>query len=49
MRYAIDLLVQLTLTNKYDRSPMVTADNVFILLKKRTKNGWQAAQPCRTV
>lgn len=38
---AIDLLVQVELTGEYEHSPIVTADNILILLKKETKTGRQ--------
>ena len=36
---AVDLLVQLDLTDEYERSPLVTADNTLTLLKNRTRIG----------
>jgi len=33
---AVDLLVQVELTGEYEHSPIVTADNTLILLKKET-------------
>ncbi len=36
---AVDLLVQVELTGKYEHSPMVTADNALTLLKKETGIG----------
>ena len=36
---AVDLLVQVKLTGEYERSPMVTADNTLMLLKKETRIG----------
>jgi IS4 transposase len=36
---AVDLLVQVALTDEYDRSPMITAENTLTLLKKETGIG----------
>ena len=36
---AVDLLVQVALTDKYEHSPIVTADNTLTLLKKETGIG----------
>lgn len=33
---AVDLLVQVELTDEHEIAPMVTADNTFTLLKKQT-------------
>jgi len=35
----VDLLVQVELTDEYERSPLVTADNTLTLLKKQTGIG----------
>lgn len=40
---AVDFLVQIALTDKYDRSPMVTAQNTLTLLQKRTGVGWNSS------
>ena len=36
---AVDLLVQVALTDEYQHSPIVTADNTLTLLKKETGIG----------
>jgi IS4 transposase len=36
---AVDLLVQVALTDEYTHSPLVTADNTLTLLKKQTGIG----------
>jgi IS4 transposase len=36
---AVDLLVQVALTDEYEHSPIVTADNTLTLLKKETGIG----------
>lgn len=36
---AVDLLVQVALTDEYEHSPIVTADNTLALLKKETGIG----------
>ena len=36
---AVDLLVQIELTGRYERSPVVTANTVLTLLKKQTGIG----------
>jgi len=37
---AVDLLVQVQLTDEYEHSPIVTTDNTLTLLKKETGIGW---------
>ena len=36
---AVDLLVQIELTDEYENSPMVTADNTLTLVKNQTGIG----------
>ena len=36
---AVDLLVQVELTDEYEHAPIVTADNTLTLLKKETGIG----------
>lgn len=36
---AVDILVQVKLTDEYEQSPIVTADNTLTLLKKTTGSG----------
>jgi IS4 transposase len=36
---AVDLLVQIELTGKYEQTPLVTAENTLTLLKKETGIG----------
>ncbi len=39
IRRAVDLLVQVEVTDEYEHSPIVTADNTLTLLNKETEIG----------